>query len=282
MGWSVETIPTFLGFMETLKTIQLKFKPKQNGPIARLISPHDLGEKLKPFIFLDHLNANVPDAFGFGLHPHSGISTLTYQLNVDVNYIDTEGFRGVLKARGLEWMQAGGGAWHGGTMSRGGEVEGFQLWVSLPPEVEDSKSFSLYVEPEKVPRSGPLSVLLGSYGELNSLIKTPSEMNYFYLDLKASQRFDFEVPSNHSISWAFIHRGQSVINDELCSGDFLVFNGPGNRIVFQAQTDSQILFGSAVPHNYDLVTGYYSVHTNKNSLKMGEQKIQELGKNLKS
>ena len=48
-----------------------------HGPITRLVSPSDLGESLKPFVFLDLFETD-PQAFsGFGMHPHSGIATLT-------------------------------------------------------------------------------------------------------------------------------------------------------------------------------------------------------------
>ena len=49
---------------------------RQHGPIKRLVSPADIGELIKPFVFLDY--ANVPPADSmFGIHPHSGIATLT-------------------------------------------------------------------------------------------------------------------------------------------------------------------------------------------------------------
>jgi redox-sensitive bicupin YhaK (pirin superfamily) len=49
----------------------------RHGPITRLVSPSDLGQMLKPFVFLDHFVLPAAAA-GIGLHPHSGIATLTY------------------------------------------------------------------------------------------------------------------------------------------------------------------------------------------------------------
>jgi hypothetical protein len=74
-----------------------------------MVSPGDLGERLKPFVFLDHLSGRVPPGCGFGFHPHLGIATLTYQLNADATYEDTAGQKGVVKATGPEWMRAAGG-----------------------------------------------------------------------------------------------------------------------------------------------------------------------------
>jgi hypothetical protein len=45
-------------------------------------------------------------------------------------------------------------------------------------------------------------------------------------------------------------------------------------------TDTGFVLGSAVKHPYDLVTGYYSVHTNADALRQGERNIAEIGRRL--
>ena len=48
-----------------------------HGPITRLVSPSDLGELIKPFVFLDLAAFDgrfAPTPMGFGWHPHSGIA----------------------------------------------------------------------------------------------------------------------------------------------------------------------------------------------------------------
>jgi redox-sensitive bicupin YhaK (pirin superfamily) len=95
------------------------------------MSPGDLGEILKPFVFL-HLFDNQGDRFPtFGLHPHSGPATLTYLAEGSVSYEDTNGAAGVLRAGGFEWMRAGKGVWHSGGAGDPGVTRGFQLWVDV-------------------------------------------------------------------------------------------------------------------------------------------------------
>ena len=125
--------------MSNSRRIARRVAGEPHGAITRLISPSGLGEELKPFIFLDFFQASIEPGFGFGMHPHSGIATLTWQPGSDVQYEDTTGKNGILKAGGLEWMNAGGGAWHRGQMFGSGLVTGFQLWVPMPPGVEDAK-----------------------------------------------------------------------------------------------------------------------------------------------
>jgi redox-sensitive bicupin YhaK (pirin superfamily) len=245
-----------------------------------LISPGDLGERLKPFVFLDFLNANIPSGFGFEIHPHSGIATLTYQLDIDVAYLDTEGKEGVLKAKGLEWMQAGGGAWHKGTMIGGGQITGFQLWVALPPGVEDGPSSSQYVEPDNVPTIGGLKILLGEYDRLKSPISTPASMNYFDLNLKSGERFYYKIPHAHKVAWAFVYSGKCTLNKVEAFQELVIFDNSGDGIEIHAATESKVIFGTSEPHPYPLITGYSSVHTNEESLTKGESRIAEIGRRL--
>lgn len=71
-----------------------------HGPITRLMSPGDLGHVLKPFIFLDLVNFPAGGlGQGFGMHPHSGIATLTFMAEGDARYEDTTGQAGVLLGR---------------------------------------------------------------------------------------------------------------------------------------------------------------------------------------
>ena len=76
-----------------------------HGPITRLMSPSDLGELLKPFVFLDLAGFDgrfAPTPMGFGWHPHSGIATVTVMLEGAVRYAETTGNEGVLPPGGVE------------------------------------------------------------------------------------------------------------------------------------------------------------------------------------
>ena len=105
---------------------------------------------------------------GFGWHPHSGIATLTYLWQGSTRYEDTTGAAGVLPAGAVEWFKAAGGAWHGGGAGKSGRSRGFQLWLALPAIEELGLSESIYLSPEEIPSIGPVSVLLGSYGGVDS------------------------------------------------------------------------------------------------------------------
>src|ERR1700704_443432 len=100
---------------------------RRHGPVTRLVSPSDTGELIKPFVFLDHFEVVPRPEPLFGIHPHSGIATLTVVLHGGLTYEDTTGKTGTVAKGGLEWMKAGNGVWHDGGPTLGEPLRGFQL-----------------------------------------------------------------------------------------------------------------------------------------------------------
>lgn len=274
--------------MTKSQTIHGKFSGFQHGPITRFIDPSDLGDLLKPFIFLDFFNAPVQRGFGFPMHPHSGIATLTWQPGSDVLYQDTTGKNGVLKAGGIEWMNAGGGAWHQGSFDTEGLATGFQLWVPMPPGVEDGESFGQYVPPNEVPKvlidGGTLTILLGQLApngkEISSPVNSHQDMNYFVLDLEADALWRYKPPLNHDVAWACVFEGAASIAGTMISRELVVLDGEGEIAFFGGDGPARILIGSGRKHTHDLVMGPSSVHTNSESLHKGHTRIRAIGELL--
>lgn len=252
-----------------------------HGPITRLVSPSDLGELLKPFVFLDL--ARFKPEFGgtkFGMHPHSGIATLTFMVTGDVAYEDTTGQDGVLPAGGVEWMRAGNGVWHTGGPIDDSPMSGFQLWVALPASEENAPAESLYLAPSDVPHEGPARVLLGRYGAARSPIPAPADMNYLAVRLKGGERWRYTPPAGHTVAWLAVHAGQLEANGSVGAGELAVFEESGQAIEVAADGDTFFVMGSAVKHPHELVMGRYSVHTSKAALAKGEAEILRIGARL--
>lgn len=263
------------------RTIVHRTWGQSHGPVTRLMSPGDLGQVLKPFVFLDLVNFELaPGPTLFGMHPHSGIATLTFMLQGDVRYEDTTGQAGVLPEGGVEWMQAGGGVWHAGEPAGNKSGRGFQLWVALPAALENEQAFSRYLAPEQVPRVGPARVLLGKYSEKQSLVAAPSEMTYLAVELRAGERWSYTPPKGQTVAWVAVARGQLNAGDAVGTGELVTFEPSEASIDFIAETDTSFVLGSALPHPHDLVLGRYSVHTSRASLNKGEAEISRIGLQL--
>jgi len=263
-----------------VRPIARRTRGNSHGPITRLMSPSDFGQLLKPFVFLDIFdNGGVPFA-GFGMHPHSGIATLTYVAEGGVGYEDTNGATGVVPAGGVEWMRAGGGVWHGGGIGEPGRTRGFQLWIALPPALELGPSVSLYQDPEAIRRDGPARVLLGRHGGAASAIEAPSPINYLAVRLAAGQRWRYQPPAGHTALWVAVGAGAVAVPDELQQGELAAFAPSEDAIELVARSDAELVLGSAVPHGHDLVLGRYSVHTSAAALREGEARIAAIRERL--
>jgi redox-sensitive bicupin YhaK (pirin superfamily) len=261
------------------RAIVRRTRGRTHGPAKRLMSPSDFGEILKPFVFLD-LFEHEGAPFNGGLHPHSGIATLTYVVEGAVSYIDPDNVRGTLPAGGVEWMQAGRGMWHGGGLDKAGRTRGFQLWIALPPELELGPTVSICQAPEDVQEDGPARVLLGSYGSASSAIESPSPINYLAVRLKARERWRYKPPAGHTVLWVAIASGVLSPPDELRHGDLAAFEPSSEAVEFEALTDAEFVLGSAAPHEHDLVSGYNSVHTSPDALRDGEAHISSIKERL--
>jgi redox-sensitive bicupin YhaK (pirin superfamily) len=251
------------------------------GPITRLMSPSDLGQLIKPFVFLDHFNFDgqgrgMPMELGW--HPHSGIATVTVVLEGAVRYAETTGKAGVLRAGSVEWMRAGNGVWHTGAAEPQG-VRGFQLWVALPPELENAPNASHYVMPEESPVDGPVRVVLGSHGKMKSPIDAPP-MNYLVVSLKAGERWSYQPPEGHEVAWVAVHEGVLRTPTPIPSGEIAIFEPSEASIDFLAEGDTVFVLGSAPPHRHGLALGSYSVHTSPKALRQGEEEIRRIGARL--
>ncbi len=252
------------------------------GLITRLASPGDLGRILKPFVFLDRFEGAVTEgpAMEFGWHPHSGIATVTVVLDGTTRYAETTGHTGLLPAGGVEWMRAGGGVWHTGT-AEPGVVRGFQLWVALPPELEEAPSESRYVMPEHVPTHGPARVVLGAYGGAVSPIAAPP-MTYLSVSLRDGERWTFEPPAGHDVAWVALMNGALRAPSRVAAGELAVFERSTAPIEFVAEGDTRFVLGAAPQHPHDLVLGSYSVHTSRAALARGEAEIRRIGRGLRA
>ena len=268
--------PTTLVERGSGSRIAKRTRGQKHGPITRLMSPSDFGRLLKPFVFLDLVDNQGTPFTGFGLHPHSGIATVTYIAEGSVRYEDTNGATGLLPAGGIEWMRAGGGVWHGGGLGEPGRTRGFQLWIALPPELELGPSESIYLSPETIPTDGPVRVMIGSYGSATSSIKAPSPMNYLAVSLKAGERWSYQPPAGHTVLWTAVGKGSILAPDELQQGELVAFKSSNAVLEFEAQSDAEFVLGSAVRHEYDLVLGSHSVHTSVEALREAETRISEI------
>lgn len=241
-----------------------------HGGITRLMSPGDLGEMVKPFVFLDRFEMDGDRVPPMPNHPHSGIATHTTLLAGTLAYEDSTGKSGVLSEGSIEYMQAGGGVWHGGKPGSAGKVRGFQLWLALPPELELAPAESHYIAPEQIPGDGRVRVLLGSYDGKQSPIAYPVSLTYLHVTLRAGESWSYQPDVTHELAWLAVSQGALQVDERVMTQDMAVFEDGTGSIAVTAVADTDFVIASGVKHPHELVTGMYSVHTSREALKQGE------------
>jgi redox-sensitive bicupin YhaK (pirin superfamily) len=254
-----------------------------HGPITRLMSPSDLGQVLKPFVFLDIFDMGGAGA-DMPIHPHSGIATVTVLTQGRLRFDDPAVGSGTLDYGGVEWMRAGGGVWHGKEMSRidTGRVQGFQLWLALPSDLENAEPQSCYLEAASMPRTGPAHVIVGSHAGAQSPVPAFPGVNYLLVTLPPGESWAYEPPAGHSVAWIAVASGAVEAGGVVAAGEMAVFENGETPIALVNTRDESAVFvlGSAIPHRHELHLGNYSVHTSEAALAAGEERIAELRKKM--
>ncbi len=259
-------------------------KGRGHGDILRLMSPSDLGEHLKPFVFLDLFAGDMRlMQQAMPVHPHSGIATVTVFTEGDVRFDEPHSGKGTLDFGAVEWMRAGGGVWHGKELSAGESetIQGFQLWVALPPELENGPVEGQYVESSSMPNVGPATVVLGAYEDAVSPVRSPDGMNYLLVRLAPEETWSYAPPAGHTVGWAAVAKGAIDIGRMISPGHIAILEDGTKPIIVAAGPEgATFVVGSSVPHDHPLHLGYYSVHTSAEALALGEARIAELGERL--
>jgi redox-sensitive bicupin YhaK (pirin superfamily) len=202
-----------------------------------------------------------------------------------VHYTDTEGEAGILQPGGLEYMNPGGGAWHESNFHGAHEgLQAFQFWFASPPGVEDGPSCSMYLDPKSVPKGPNFKVLMGEYENLKNPFPNPSNVTIVDVELQEGDVFKYKYPEGHLTSFVFVYQGAAKVADDIRDStpqEIFCIDSEGDSIEVNASSEkTRVIVASAVPHQWPLSLGMYSVHTNAKSLMKGQERIELLGREL--
>lgn len=260
------------------RAITHRSRGHRHGPITRLMSPGDLGELLKPFIFLDLFEAESMAGPGLAPHPHSGIATLTVFLEGRMTYADSTGKEGELQSGSVEWMRAGTGVWHAGEAADSNPMLGYQLWIALPPELELAEPESRYLDPAEIEERDGIRVILGSYDGRSSALDLPFPITYLHVRLTDGQQWTYHPAADHDLAFVALNKGRLKVAGSTLEREIAVFAEGNAPIDVVSEGDVELVIGSAARHPHPLVSGYYSVHTSPAALATGEARIATLGR----
>jgi redox-sensitive bicupin YhaK (pirin superfamily) len=249
----------------------------RHGPITRLMSPGDLGQIVKPFVFLDMVEAETFGG-GFQAHPHSGIATHTTLLKGGMGYADSTGQSGTLEDGSVEWMRAGAGVWHTGVPMAHKPTLGYQLWLSLPADLELAPPESQYLGADAIEDVGPARLLLGAYEGRSSPIALPWSLTYLHVRLNDGDHWTYTPAADHDVAWLALHSGRAHVGGAVLEREMAVFEEGAGAIEIVAEGAVELVIASSARHPHPLVLGHYSVHTSAEALARGEANIAQMAR----
>lgn len=129
-----------------------------NFLVGRLL-PFREKRAVGPFVFIDHMGpADLKDYQNLDVppHPHIGLSTLTYLFEGSIFHRDSLGNAVEIKPGAVNWMTSGKGVVHSERTPEylrhtDKKLHGFQIWVALPKDKEQSEPSFFHIEADEIP-----------------------------------------------------------------------------------------------------------------------------------
>jgi redox-sensitive bicupin YhaK (pirin superfamily) len=230
------------------RRVALLANGRRHGPVTRLITPWDIGELTSPFVLLNYAEAERRSRPLFGIHPPSGIATLSLVLNGELSFEDETGKRGEVAAGGFAWMKAGSVIWHEGGDAGHEPLRVFHLWIARFGAQEERAGASEYIGPDEVEEDGPVRVLLGEFGRARGRIRqAPADVNLLHVRLKDQQDFRYVAPNGHNVTWLAVDRGslQFKEGERVLWEQVALFGDSAGAIEVQANGETSFVLGSA-------------------------------------
>lgn len=234
--------------------------PRENdlgdGFSVRRSLPSPKKKMVGPFIFFDHMGpASVGANHGLVVrgHPHIGLATITYLFSGTIMHRDSLGNEQLIKPEEVNWMTAGRGIAH----SERSEcitdkeiLEGLQVWIALPKEIEDIEPNFTHVEAKQIPTvmmgKNPFKLLAGK--ALGSTSPVPVYSQLFYLAGKMSHEDIFAMDlSSEEEGAVYVVSGKINCGHSIYQEGTLISFYRGTSINFMSESDAHVIvFGGDV------------------------------------
>jgi hypothetical protein len=253
----------------------------QMGPIElRQPIPSQQIAHVDPFLLFHHYGpydiseANNP--FDLGPHPHRGFEPITFLIQGEQLHRDSLGNSSVVKAGDVQWTTAGRGIIHSEVpskefVSKGGMLEGIQLWLNLPATKKMIPAKYQHVQKQAfqmvTSEDGKVTVqiIAGAMNGVCGKIQTETPVHAFMLQTTKAGAMHIPIASNHQALLYLLHGEVSINKNTLLkegANQCVQFNQDGEGFHLHAQEESMLLFLSGTPLDEPIVSwGPYVMNT---------------------
>ncbi len=204
----------------------LRGRERDIGFMVRRLLPTLEFPAVGPFVFLDHMG---PAKFPAGTtendvrpHPHIGLATVTFLYSGAFMHRDSLGVVQRIEPGAVNWMSAGRGVVHSERIpddvrGAGTPVEGIQMWLALPRELEQSAPyFRHYAEAELPQWQMPgvqLRILIGEVNGLRSPVQTPAAT--LFADIAFSAAAQCQLDADYAERALYVSQGAMQIDHQV-------------------------------------------------------------------
>lgn len=217
---------------------------------VRRTLPYAKKRMVGPFIFFDHLGpANITEQNGLSVraHPHIGLATLTYLFSGEITHRDTLGNEQIIRPHEVNWMTAGRGIAHSERSRRSEQsklLEGLQVWIALPKEIEDIEPNFNHFEVSDIPSvdvgNNKFKLIAGKAFGKKSPVPVYSPLFYLVGDMSAQDIFAMDLDAEVEGA-VYVAKGQLNCDHKIYEeGTFICFH-KGTSINFMAQVDAHVI-----------------------------------------
>jgi len=178
------------------------------GLRVRRLLPAAARRSVGPFVFFDHFGPVTLPAGAdsdVGPHPHIGLATVTYLFEGGFLHRDSLGTVQPIAPGAINWMTAGRGIVHSERATdedrgRPRRLHGLQLWVALPPALEQAAPAFQHVPADELPEvacegGARVRVLVGSAFGATSPVRPASPTLYLDVQLPAGGAIELPAPA---------------------------------------------------------------------------------------
>ncbi|UBM59799.1 pirin family protein [Marinilongibacter aquaticus] len=253
-----------------------------NFLVGRLL-PFAKKRQVGPFTFIDHMGPvemKAPQFMDVDQHPHIGLSTLTYLIEGQIHHHDSTGADRVIEAGDVGFMTSGKGVTHTERTPenlRGTEpvrMHGYQVWVALPKEVEESEPHFQFIPKTELPvceRDGlEIRLVAGEAFGLKSPLQVYSPL--FMVDVYSANAKTLNLAGQVQGEIAFVVvEGEVSDNDSSVSAGQMLISKTEDEceIKLAAHTRLLIFGGQPLPEQRYLLWNFVS--SSKEKLKQAAE-----------
>ncbi|TXF75077.1 pirin family protein [Chryseobacterium sp.] len=252
-----------------------------NFLVGRLL-PFREKRAVGPFVFIDHMgpaalkdyqNLDVPP------HPHIGLSTLTYLFEGSIQHKDSLGSDIEIKPGAVNWMTAGKGVVHSERTPEylrhtEKHLHGFQIWVGLPKNLEQSEPSFHHTEAEEIPvwNEGDLQYKLIA-GELFSRKSpVPVHSKLFFLEIKSQTSRKLNIGNDLFGEVAmYVLEGNVMTDGHTFGGKQLLIAKNANLCEFEIGENATVYLFGGEPFDEERFMFWNFVNSDKEIIEKAKQ-----------